>query len=385
MAALGIYVHVPFCSRRCSYCDFFVVTGAGGPLERRLARALVADLDLAAQHGLAGEPADTLYFGGGTPSRLRPEELGACVDAVRRLFDWRDSAAEVTLEANPEDLDEERLAAFLGRGVDRLSIGVQTLDEAALRALGRLHGEAEVHAAALAARRAGFANLSFDLICGLPGLGVRTWLEALERLLGHEPQHLSIYMLDMDKHTPLRQAVEAGRDALPEESVVLEAFAGAAEALEAAGYERYEISNFARPGFGSRHNLKYWRDVPFLGVGPSAWSYLEGRRFRRVADLPRYLAGVESGAMPCDPPGEHDGLDAERRLAEAIVLGLRLREGVDLAACGTPYGRDAWGLFGERVRRLEAEGWLDTSGGRVRLTRAALPVANEIWEQFLPG
>ena len=377
---LGIYAHVPFCARRCTYSDFFVVTGAGEAAERRLARALVADLHLSAQQGLAGSAADTLYFGGGTPSRLRPEEIRACLEAARQSFEWPSTGAEVTLEANPERLDERLLAAFREAGINRLSLGAQTLDEETLRSLGRLHGEAEVHAAARCARAAGFTNLNFDLICGLPGLVTGPWIEALGRLLEHAPEHLSIYQLDMDKQTPLRRAVEAGGATLPEDAVVVEAFEASTEALERAGYEQYEISNFARPGFRSLHNMKYWTGAPCLGVGPSACSYIGGRRPRRVGDLERYMTEIEAGRIPCDPVEE---LDADRRLAEAVVLGLRLREGIDLAACGAPHGRDAWHLFGDRVRCLEQEGWLEVSGSRIRLTRAALPVANEIWQQFL--
>jgi len=380
MAPLGVYVHVPFCARRCSYCDFFVVAGPAAGLERRLARALAEDIRLSARlQGLGGQPVDTLYFGGGTPSRLQAGEVARIVAAVREVFEWREPA-EVTLEANPEGLDAPKLAALREAGVNRLSLGVQTLDDAALRALGRLHGEAEVHAAARAARRSGFSNLNFDLICGLPGLGLEPWIEGIERLLEHAPEHVSIYTLDMDKDTPLRRAAESGSTRLPAEERTLEAFEAGARVLEAAGYERYEVSNFARPGGRSRHNLKYWTDMRFLGVGPSAWSYLQGGRVRRVADLERYLAGVEASDPPCEPPERND---PDARLAEAVVLGLRLRDGVDLAERGREHGRDAWARYGETVRRLTEEGWIETSCGRIRLTPAALPVANEIWEQFI--
>ena len=377
---LGIYVHVPFCPRRCSYCDFFVVAGAAPELERRLARALVGDLLLAAEHGLAGRAADTLYFGGGTPSRLTAAEVGAILTAARRSFNWHD-AAEVTLEANPERLTPEHLGALRAAGVNRLSLGVQTLDGATLRSLGRLHGEEEVHAAARAARAAGFDNLSFDLICGLPGLEAGRWARDLERLVGeHAPEHVSVYTLEMDKQMPLRREVEAGRVRLPADEETMTAFESAARLLERLDYERYEVSSFARPGFRSAHNLKYWTDAPFLGIGPSAWSYLDGRRLRRAADVERYLGAVEAGEIPGEAADEDD---PDRRLAEAVILGLRLREGVDLALCGRVHGKDAWAVYGERVRRLEAEGWLETSGDRVRLTPAALPVANAVWSEFL--
>ncbi len=387
---MGIYAHVPFCSRRCTYCDFFVVTGAAPEAERRLARALERDLEISAAgrldggaaggaQALEGAPVDTFYFGGGTPARLAAEDVGRVLARARRLFDWREPA-EVTLEANPESLDEPRLAALREAGVGRLSLGAQTLDEEALRALGRLHGESEVHASARAARRCGFEDLNFDLICGLPGLDPERFGQGLVRLLEHAPEHVSIYLLDMDTETPRRRAVEAGRAGLPPEDLTVETFAAAAQILQRAGYERYEVSNFALPGRRSRHNLKYWTDAPFLGIGPSAWSYLGGRRVRRVADLGRYLDGIEGGQAPCEPV-EKD--DPRRRLAEAVVMGLRLREGVDLEACGRAHGADALALYGERVRRLQSEGWLESAGGRVRLTPAALPVANSIWAEFI--
>jgi oxygen-independent coproporphyrinogen-3 oxidase len=376
---LGIYAHVPFCARRCSYCDFFVVVGAGPGTERRLAAALRRELEIAAAQGLGGRPADTLYFGGGTPSRLPAGEVAELLSAVRALFDWR-PPGEVTLEANPEGLDERKLAGLRRAGVNRLSLGAQTLDPRALRSLGRLHGPSEVHAAARAARAAGFDNLSFDLICGLPGAPVERLRADIEELLAHRPEHLSIYTLDMDKETPLKRAAEAGRTRLPGDEESMAALEAAAARLEQAGYERYEISNFALPGKRSAHNLKYWTDAEFLGVGPSAWSYLGGRRLRCVAHLERYLTAIEAGTIPVET---EEAADPDRRLAEAVVMGLRLKAGIDLADCGRPHGRDAWSIYAERVRRLEREGWLETRGFRVRLTPRALPVANSIWAEFI--
>jgi oxygen-independent coproporphyrinogen-3 oxidase len=376
---IGIYAHVPFCARRCSYCDFFVVVRAGEESERRLAAALRRDLEMAAAGGLAGRPADTLYFGGGTPSRLAPEEVESLLSATRALFAWA-PPGEVTLEANPERLDARRLEALRRAGVNRLSLGVQTLEARALRALGRLHGAADVHAAARAARAAGFENLSFDLIAGLPGEPAGRLQADIEALLDHRPEHLSIYTLDLDKDTALKRAVEAGRARLPAEEETVESLEAAAALLERAGYDRYEISNFALPGRRSVHNLKYWTDGEFLGVGPSAWSYLDGRRQRRAADLAEYVAAVEGGTIPLavdEPP------DPDRRLAEAVVMGLRLLSGVDLAECGRAHGRDAWAIYSGRVRRLESEGWLETRGSRVRLTPRALPVANTVWAEFI--
>lgn len=377
---LGIYAHVPFCVRRCAYCDFFTLTDVSDGARSRLARALVRDLELAAQEGLQPRKVDTLYFGGGTPSRLDPGEIRAVVESVRRLFEWCDPA-EVTLEANPEDLQVAHLEALRAAGVNRLSLGVQTLDGATLRALGRLHGEREVHAAARAAREAGFDNLNLDLICGLPGLERSKWVDQLGTLVDrHQPEHLSIYLLDMDKQTPLLGEVDAGRVQLPSDPEVLGAFEGSLELLDTAGYERYEISNFARPGYRCRHNLKYWLDESFLGVGPSAWSYIGGQRWRRVADLEEYLKAIDAGRIPND---SIEPVDPDRRLAEAVIMGLRLRDGIDLEACGRAHGRDAWAVYGERVRHLEEQGWLEQVRGRLRLTDTAMPVANSVWAEFL--
>ncbi|MEE9219115.1 MAG: coproporphyrinogen-III oxidase family protein, partial [Acidobacteriota bacterium] len=306
--------------------------------------------------------------------------IAAVVAKVERCFGWSEPV-EVTLEANPEDLGLKYLEAALEAGVNRLSLGVQSLDGSTLRALGRLHGTPEVHAAARAARGAGFRNLNFDLICGLPGQAPAEWARDVEVLIEeHDPEHVSVYMLDMDKQTPLALDAKAGRARLPCEDEVVEAFTHTARVLQRAGYERYEVSNFARPGFRARHNLKYWSDAPFLGVGPSAWSYLGARRLRRVADLERYLSAIEDSSIPYETI---EPADPDRRLAEALIMGLRLCEGVDLAACGRRYDRDVWAIYGERIRRLQSDGWLESVGERLRLSAAALPVANSIWAEFL--
>ena len=378
---LGLYLHVPFCVSHCTYCDFYTRSYEGSSAARGFASSLAREIGITADAlSLRGRVVDTLYLGGGTPSLLEPGDLEAILDGVSGVFSL-DRAAEISLEANPESVTLDRLRAFRALGINRLSLGVQSFRRAILETLGRAHSPEEARDAFRAARRAGFDNLSLDLMLALPGQDREGLEEDLRAAVDLAPDHLSAYLLEMDKETALRARIEKGELKPPTEDEAAEMYELTREVMGGSGLEQYEISSFARPGFQCRHNLKYWTDRPFLGCGPSAWSYLDGRRFRVTRDLEGYLEAVRRGVLPDQ---EEDPVTPDLRFAEAVFAGLRLMEGIDLESLGRAHGvADPLASRLPKLRELEEAGLLLRRGSRIRLTPRALPVANEVFRAFL--
>jgi len=374
----GIYLHVPFCTVRCSYCDFYLLPegarGAGPPGRAAFVDALVAEIDaVAAAHALE---ADTAHFGGGTPSLLEPRQLEQVIAALRRGFGLA-AGAEIALEANPEDLTPERCEALVAAGIGRLAVGVQALEDDALRRLRRPHDRRGALAALAAARRAGVASLAADLIFGLPELGTREALDGLRTLLDQEVDHVSLYLLEVHDRTRLGRAVALGRQSLPAQDDTADLMEAAIGILASAGFEQYEISNFARPGHRSRHNLKYWTDAPYLGFGPAAHSYLAGERWSNPPDLAGYLA---AGGRPL--PRREPASPADRA-REALYAGLRLTEGIDLDRLRRRYGAAAPEPDAVRLAELAGAGLVTQAGSRLALTRRGRMVSNEVLERLV--
>jgi oxygen-independent coproporphyrinogen-3 oxidase len=362
--SLGIYLHVPFCRTRCRYCDFYRV---GENRERMTAfrRALLVAID--GQEALHGRAVETVFFGGGTPSLLEPGEIGEILAALARRFDLA-AGVEVTAEANPSDLDPSRLAALRAAGVNRLSVGVQSFVDRELALLGRRHDAARAAAVIGEARAAGFARLSLDLMVGIPGQTDGSFAASLKRAVELAPEHVSLYLLEVHASSEIeflrreRPGLFAGEEASRRRYLRMR------RRLGEAGYAHYEISNFARPGGECRHNLRYWRCRDWLGLGPSAHSFVDGRRFRQPADLAAWLAD----------PLAVEGVPAEPAV-ERVFLGLRLAEGIDeswLEAAGV--AREA---VGERLRRLS--GFFERRDGRLRLTPEGYLVSNAVLAELL--
>lgn len=374
---LGLYVHVPFCEAKCSYCHFAIdPRRPDDARQERYVRAVLAEMASAAP-GLA----DTLYFGGGTPSLLASSRLARVVGEARHRFALPEHA-EVTVEANPRDLDQAGYHALRDLGANRISLGVQSFDDGVLREMGRLHSAADAVTALEQARAAGFGRVSVDLILGWPGETAKRWRRNLDGVRAFAPEHLSLYVLEVDGKTALSHQAARGRLDLPDEDLVADLYAETARALEGIGLRRYEISNFARPGFESRHNAKYWDDQPFLGFGLSAHSYREGRRWWNHDTFVSYCAAVETRGAAAAVAGERR-LDARARAAEAAFTGLRRREGVDLRAFRRRYGADLLEQYGESLRRPMAAGLLERSGERLRLTDRGVLLSNEVFQAFV--
>ncbi len=362
----GLYVHVPFCAIKCAYCDLFSVTGSPDDVRARYVDTLAAEIGVRG----TGEPADTIFFGGGTPSLLEPAQVGRILDALRAAFAL-DPAAEITMEANPETVDETRLRGFRAAGVNRISFGVQSLDPALLKALGRIHSADRARAAVREARAAGFDDLSADLMFGLPGQDVAGWKRDLTEVLSWPLTHLSCYELTIEGDTAFGQHPPA----LPDEDAVLAQWDTVLDETARAGFNQYEVSNYARPGKECRHNLKYWRDEDWFGFGASAWEAQGGVRRGNPRSLAKYFAGREAGF----PPAETDSLPESGRMAETLVLGLRLRAGVDEGEYAARYGADALARYLPALAPHEAAGRVERAEGRLRLTPPGLLVANDVW------
>ena len=362
MQSLGLYLHIPFCKSKCIYCDFYSLPRAEGTMDD-YTRALCAQLRAAAER-CASYRVDTVYFGGGTPSYLGADRLCRVLDTVRAHYAVAPDA-EITLEANPDSAREDMvLCALRAGGFNRISLGMQSADDDEPRRIGRVHTHRETCEAVAAARAAGFDNLSLDLIYGLPGQTAARWEENLRAALALRPEHLSCYGLKVEDGTPLA----ALRDTLtlPDDDAQAARYLRAVGLLAEAGYAQYEISNFARPGRESRHNLRYWELGEYLGFGPGAHSDFGGRRFALARDLRAYCAGellLSEDGVPTP---------AERRV-ERVMLSLRLTKGLDLAALG---GETAGA---EKVlRECAHHGLAEGSGTRWRLTARGFLVSNAI-------
>ncbi|MHB1006669.1 MAG: radical SAM family heme chaperone HemW [Chloroflexota bacterium] len=377
--ACGIYIHIPFCQRKCAYCDFNSYAGRG-----RLLPAYVNALKHELRGFVGTAMASTVYFGGGTPSLLSPVQVETLLDEVRERFGLPDEA-EVTLEANPGTVGEEYLFRLRSAGVTRLSLGAQSFDDGLLAMLGRIHSAAEAVEAYEAARRAGFDNVNLDLIYALPGQTPGEWRRELTQAVALGPEHLSLYALSVEEGTPLAARVARGEIVVPDADVAAELHEVADAVLRAAGYEHYEISNYARAREGAssrrcRHNLIYWRSEPYLGFGAGAHSFFEGRRWWNVADPGRYIVDVQARGVAVEGSEE---IDANLGARDWLMMGLRVVEGVDLAEGTARYGLDLVTLTAEPVAELASLGLLAREGTVIALTPRGRLLANEVLLRLL--
>jgi oxygen-independent coproporphyrinogen-3 oxidase len=374
--AVGLYLHFPFCARKCLYCDFPSYAGQDDQMAAYI-EALCREIAAAPRLRVR-----SIFLGGGTPSYM-PGPWMARVMA--EVFDHFDVApdAEVTMEANPgnERLTDaaavEAWRAYMSMGINRVSLGVQSFDAEVLTGLGRIHSPQDALDAVAAVRAAGIERVSIDLMYGLPGQTPALWRDTLRQAVALDLPHLSAYSLIVEPHTPFEAQARAGRLSLPSEDAEREMAAIAAEVLGAAGYQAYEVSNWARPGETSRHNEIYWRNEPWLGLGSGAHSYLDRRRWANPATIPAYLAGG-----PTPPPPEAQSLQEEQE--DTMFMGLRLlREGVADSRFRARFGVGLVDRYGPVIASLRGRGLLDWDGERLRLSVAGVPLANEVFADFL--
>ena len=381
--AISLYVHIPFCRAKCAYCDFNSYAGLE-ELHPRYVWALEQEARwFAARYPLK---AATLYVGGGTPTSLSFPLLARTLEVCLRLFPPVEGV-EVTVEANPGTVDEAYLRGLRELGTTRLSLGVQSFHDEELRLLGRIHTASEAVEAFRLARGAGFEVINLDLIYGLPGQALARWEETLRKALALRPEHLSLYALTLEEHTPLAQSIARGELPPLDDDLAAEMYERAEEILAEAGYLHYEISNWARgKAHRCRHNLTYWHNRPYIGLGAGAHSFFRGRRWHNVLSPHEYIRRMGSPGSEELPPAVEawEEIDEGTEMAETMILGLRLlEEGVRFDEFKRRFGRELGEVYKEELRELEEWGLMEVSAGRVRLTRRGRLLGNEVFRRFV--
>jgi len=387
--SLGVYIQVPFCQTKCTYCNFHTGVVSAKVYEpyveavcREIQEVRKSEGKEVGADGLPEMPlgpADTIYVGGGTPSLLEPHALHKLLDAVRGTLDC--ALAEVTLEADPETITAEKAAAWLAAGFNRVSLGSQSFSDAELKAAGRMHHRQDIFAANRILREAGFANLSFDLICGLPHQTAESWGRSVEELLSLQPEHVSIYLLEVDEGSRLgREVISLGTrysaPSIPSDDDMAAFYERTCDRLASAGYEHYEISNWALPGQRSQHNLKYWHRKPYFGFGAGAHSFNGAERWANAHDPAAYMASIEQGRLPIE---QRERLTSQQALDEELFLGLRLLDGIDAARIERQYDVN----LQPRLAALREAGLLEMEGTTARLARSRLAISNEVFVELM--
>lgn len=378
MKDAGIYIHIPFCRSRCSYCDF-----ATGMYSAAMAERYVLSLINEIGSWREVEPpenVDTIYFGGGTPSLLSPAQLEALLNAVRERFTVS-ADAEVSIEINPGSITHEALAAFRGLGINRASFGAQTFDDGELARLGRSHTSDDTRRTFRYLRDAGFDNISFDLIAGLPGQTMAGWRRNLDEAFSLRPEHLSFYLLEVHQGTPLAKHIREGIQPQPDEDLAADMYEVMLDRAPEAGYDHYEISNLCLPGLAARHNTKYWTAAPYYGFGCSAHSYDGGfRRWANERDLVRYIEMIEQDRKAIV---DETRLTKADRQAEAVFLGLRMMQGFSFTEYQQVFGADLREKHENDLTRFREAGLIECSGDLLKLTRAGARLSNEVFAAFV--
>jgi oxygen-independent coproporphyrinogen-3 oxidase len=388
MNKLGIYVQVPFCQTKCTYCNFHtgvVSTGRFAPYVEAVCREIRGHREsyriegVRLPEGFEQAVVDTIYIGGGTPSLLEPVLLKGMLDAIRDTF--ANELYEVALEADPETVEAGKAAAWVAAGINRVSFGVQSFSDRELVAAGRMHRRADIYRAARILREAGVRNISFDLIAGLPFQTAESWKESLEELGKLGPEHVSVYLLEVDEGSRLgleilQSGTRYSAGAVPSDDAMADFYETACAFLGDLGYHHYEISNWARPGFESKHNLKYWRREAYLGFGAGAHSFSGTQRWANAHDAAAYVGAIQAGRLSAE---QLEAVTRESALEEELFLGLRQLDGIDLGRIEREYGVSLDTKFGG----LEAAGLIKREGEIVRLAPARLSVSNEVFVELM--
>jgi oxygen-independent coproporphyrinogen-3 oxidase len=368
---IGLYVHIPFCRSKCRYCGFY-----SRPVENydvgRLIAAIIAELD-----SFKAESVETVYIGGGSPFCLPEKELVKLIDYIKGR--WQ-NIEEITIECNPGQVNLETLSLIRNLGVNRLSIGAQSFNQSELEFLGRTHNVDDIFAAVSTAKKAGFENISIDLIFAIPGSTISSWRQNLEQAIRLGITHISAYSLSYEDGTILKQLLDAGQIKAVDEETDRTMYELAINMLEEAGFEHYEISNFAKSGFRCKHNMRYWQNKPYIGVGPAAASCIGNRRTKNMADIDKYIQAIESKANAAE---EVVNLSDRDIASETAVLNLRTIDGIDIENYKQRHGVDVTDVFAEPINRYRKLDFITSKHNRIHLTKKAMPVADSILCDFI--
>lgn len=383
---LSLYLHIPFCSTKCTYCAFNTYVHLEALIEPFI-HALVREIEIVGQ-SKPGQAVGTIFFGGGTPSLLTPEQFALVLAAIHENYRV-EAAAEITLEANPNDLNRDYLTALRKLGLNRISIGMQSANENELALFKRRHDNDAVVRAVSAARAGGFDNLNLDLIYGFPHQTLESWQATLDQMLALKPEHISLYALGLEDGTPMKAWVERGRLPVPDDDLAADMYELATERLRASGYEQYEISNWSLPGYACRHNLQYWHNDDYVGLGPGAHGYADGVRYSVVLSPQRYIKALNEDEGRYEYPhspatAEATLVDTAGKISETLIMGMRLtQEGIPRAAFAERFGRDLLDVHGDVIRKYAGHGLLSVDDERVRLTDAGRLLSNMIFREFV--
>jgi oxygen-independent coproporphyrinogen-3 oxidase len=376
MNPLGIYVHIPFCRRKCSYCDFNAYSGLGELVDSyvvAVCKEIANSVDF-------GKHVSTIFFGGGTPTFLTGSQISHILGVIRENFEV-DTQAEISSEANPTNSDASKFKQMKSAGFNRISIGVQSFDNSILKLIDREHSGTEAENAVHAARRAGFANVSIDLMFGLPTQSLEEWEGTLDRAIELKTQHLSTYALTIEPGTRFERLHKGGKLRLPDDETELAMYERSIEKLQSAGFEHYEVSNFARPNHRSKHNMIYWRNEEYLGFGSGAVSYRHGVRWTNERHPQKYISCLELNAPIV---ADSEELDLAGRISETLIQGLRLREGVSLSCIASRFNTDLRSLFRDPLAKLQGNRLVELNGDSLRLSHRGLLMANDVFVELLP-
>jgi oxygen-independent coproporphyrinogen-3 oxidase len=383
LQTVSLYLHIPFCHTRCHYCDFNTYAGIL-PLREPYVRALITEVEVAGQLAQLTDGAPrrsrTIFFGGGTPSLLTVTQITRLLAACRKAFAV-DEQAEITLEANPGTLSFEQLKGLRAAGINRLSLGSQSFDAELLHTLGRIHTPDEIVLALSNARAAGFTSINLDFMFGLPGQTMQHWKTTLDRALALHPEHFSLYSLIIEEGTLFYTWTNEGRIIPGDEDLCADMYEYADERLQAEGYENYEISNWALPGHQSRHNLTYWRNLPYLGMGAGAHSFFEGRRFSNILDPQEYITLLNKQQRP---EAESELIDRAHEMSETAFLALRTAQGLHLPTFEERFAEPFTQFVGIRLRTVEEAGLLEQEHEWIRLSKRGRLLGNEVFLRLLP-
>lgn len=371
----GIYIHIPFCKTRCHYCDFATDVYKSNEIVDRYVSALTKEINNFPTKVFV----DTIYFGGGTPSLLKPNQLETILKAVFDKFEVSKDA-EITMEMNPATMTLETVSEFQRLGINRASFGAQTFDDTELKRIGRAHTAQDVRETIELLRKADFTNVSFDLIAGLPRQTLKDWERNLDEAIKLDPEHLSLYLLEIHEGTPLAEQVKSGRQPMPDEDIAGEMYSLMIERVTAAGYRQYEISNFSKSGLESRHNNKYWLCEPVYGFGVSAHSFDGKKRWVNERDTNQYVSMIEKGESPVT---EINLLTKKQLSSEFAFLNLRLTSGLDLEGYKFRFGIDLRVEFAEDLKRVKEAGLIEFDSGKLKLTPKGMTYSNEVFSIFV--
>jgi len=377
MSPRAVYIHIPFCTNKCHYCDFNSVVLQGQPVMDYL-QALEREMAYTVER-LPPQTIDTIYVGGGTPTVLTPEQMAHFLRSVRAWFPDQAVNLEFSMEANPGTVDEEKLAAMKEGGVNRISFGVQSFDNRLLHDIGRIHDTSDVYRSLEAARKAGFTNLSIDLMFGLPNQTLEQLDHTLSAALALDLPHYSIYSLKVEENTLFYKLYQRDELPLPDEDTELEMYRLIMDRLQAAGYEQYEISNFARPGFESRHNMTYWRNEPYYGIGAGAHGYAARLRHMNIRGVQPYIRACQTGL----PRAEEHPVSEQEAMEDFMMVGLRMLRGVSNEDFRRQFAVSMEEAFGQTLSRLLTQGLLERTEDGYRLSRQGLIYGNEVFGAFL--